>query len=183
MAVARAKEAPAPVNGAPPSPDSNLGWLLAQAAHALATELTAALEALNVTPRGHCVLSVALTGAHTQKQLAEAIGLDKTTMVVTLDALEEAGLAERVPSETDRRARVIRVTSAGKRLVTQGERVVEDIQAEVLASLPGRQREQLVDALSSLVHGRLSTPATCEGPVRRRSQRYLNRPDTFRTPK
>lgn len=168
MAVASAK-APVPPDGVPPAPDSNLGWLLAQAGHALTTELTAALEGLSVTPRGHCVLSVALTGGHTQKQLAEAIGIDKTTMVVTLDSLEEAGLAERVPSETDRRARVIRVTPAGKRLVAKGERVVAGIQADVLASLPARQREQFVDALSDLVHGRLCTPAACEGPVRRRS--------------
>jgi len=153
----------------PPPPDSNLAWLLTQAGHTLATELTAALEQFSVTPRGHCVLSVALTGEHTQKQLAEAIGIDKTTMVVTLDALEEAGLAERVPSKTDRRARVIRVTPAGKRLVAKGDRVVADIHAEVLASLPVPQRQQFVDALSTLVHGRLSAPVACERLVRRPS--------------
>ena len=168
MAAAPSKTA-APANGRPPSPDANLGWLLAQASHTLATELTAALEELSVTPRGHCVLSTALTGEYTQKQLAEAIGLDKTTMVVTLDALEAAGLAERVTSDVDRRAHVIRVTPAGKRLVAQGERVVADVQADVLASLPAREREQFLDALCGLAHGRLSTPTACESVVRRRS--------------
>ncbi len=167
MAIAH-PQAPAP-RAAPAAPDSNLGWLLSQAAHTVATELTATLEGLGVTPRGHCVLSVALTGEHTQKQLAEAIGLDKTTMVVTLDALERAGLAERVPSESDRRARVIRVTPTGERLVATGERRVADVQADVLAALPAGRREQFVDALSSLVHGRLSSPAVCSRPVRRRS--------------
>jgi len=162
-------QAAAPETGAPAPPDANLGWLLSQAAHTLNTELTAALEALSVTPRGHCVLSVALTGEHTQKQLADAIGLDKTTMVVTLDALERAGLAERIPSETDRRARVIRVTPAGRRLIAKGERVIAEIQAGVLASLPDGEREQFVDALSQLVHGRLSEPAVCRRPVRRRA--------------
>ncbi len=55
--------------------------------------MTAAFEAAGGTPRGHCVLSTARTGAYTQKELADRIGLDKTTMVVTLDALEAAGLA------------------------------------------------------------------------------------------
>ena len=46
------------------------------------------------------------------------IGLDKTTMVVTVDELERAGLAERQASSTDRRARIIKVTPAGRRCRT-----------------------------------------------------------------
>ena len=45
----------------------------------------------------HCVLYHALAGEFTQIQLAEQCALDKTTMVVTMDALESAGLAERRP--------------------------------------------------------------------------------------
>lgn len=167
MGSASTEAAATPI-GSPSAPDTNLSWLLSQAAHAINTELTAALEALSVTPRGHCVLCVALTGEHTQKQLADAIGLDKTTMVVTIDELEHHGLAERVPSETDRRARVIRVTPAGKRLVEKGERVVAEIQSDVLASLPAGDRESFVEALSRLVHDRLSSAAVCTRSVRRR---------------
>ncbi len=43
----------------------------------------------------------------TQIRLAERCALDKTTMVVTGDELERSGLAERRPSPTDRRARII----------------------------------------------------------------------------
>lgn len=162
--------APPPNADAPASPDS-LNWLLSQASHALATEMTAALERFSVTPRAHCVLSVAMQGEYTQKDLADAIALDKTTMVVTVDALEAAGLAERVPAPHDRRARVIRVTAAGKRLVAKGEREVAKIQAEVLENLPANQRTALVDALSSLVQGRLSCAAACEHAPRRRTPR------------
>ena len=108
----------------------NLGWLLAQASHALSTEMTAAFEAGGATPRGHCVLSTARTGEFTQKELADMVGLDKTTMVVTVDALEAAGLAERVPSPHDRRARVISVTAAGESVVERGR--------EGRAAHPGR---------------------------------------------
>ena len=97
------------------------------------------------------------------------IGLDKTTMVVTIDELERAGLAERVPSTTDRRARIIRVTPAGRRVVAEGEVVVEEIQRDVLASLPVGEAKGLMDALESLVEGRLSTPAACSRAPRRRS--------------
>jgi len=158
-------------NGAAPPAPENLNWLLAQASHALATEMTAALERFSVTPRAHCVLSAARNGEYTQKELADAIGLDKTTMVVTIDELEAQGLAKRMPSEKDRRARVIKVTPAGARLVAKGEREIARIQAEVLGSLPARQRTVLLDALLNLVDGRLSTPAVCERAPRRRTPR------------
>src|SRR5882757_6356071 len=96
----------------------NLNWLLTQAHYALATELAAAFEPLGITPRGHSVLAAAMGGGLTQKELAELVGLDKTTMVVTLDELEAAGLAKRVASVSDRRARVVEVTTAGRAKVT-----------------------------------------------------------------
>jgi DNA-binding MarR family transcriptional regulator len=149
---------------------ANLAWLLSQASYALATQLTAALQDLGISPRAHCVLSTALTGELTQTELAHAVGLDKTTMVVTIDELEAAGLAERRPSKTDRRARVIAVTKAGARRVAQATDVVERVQAEALASLPPREREAFIESLASLVSGGLSMPVDCCG-VRRREPR------------
>ena len=147
---------------------ANLTWLLAQASHVLVTEMTAAFAEMGVSPRGHCVLSTARTGEFTQKELADAVGLDKTTMVVTIDELEAAGLAERVPSPTDRRARIISVTKAGEKVVARGEKVVSQIQDDVLASLPAREREAFMSGLSRLVCDRLSTPAACQRAPRRR---------------
>src|ERR687894_2272313 len=91
----------------------DLIFMLNEAARSLQTELTAGLEAVGTTPRSYCVLSKALEGECTQIELAKRSGLDKTTMVVTVDELERAGLAERRPSPTDRRARVIAVTDKG----------------------------------------------------------------------
>jgi DNA-binding MarR family transcriptional regulator len=159
-----------PDTSTPPAPES-LNWLVAWVSHALATETTAALERFSVTPRGHCVLSTAMQGEYTQTALATAIGLDKTTMVVTIDELEAHGLAERVASEHDRRARVIRVTPAGKRLVAKGEREVSRVEADVLASLPAPQRTALIEALSSLARGRLCETAACGHAPRRRAPR------------
>ena len=88
--------------------------LFAEASHSLQTELTARLEHLGLTPREQCVLIKALEGDRTQIQLAERCQLDKTTMVVTVDRLEQRGLVERRPAPTDRRARIIAVTDAGR---------------------------------------------------------------------
>jgi MarR family transcriptional regulator, transcriptional regulator for hemolysin len=150
---------------------ANLGWLLSQASYVLNTQLTAALEDLGLSPRSYCILATAMTAEFTQIELAHAVGVDKTTMVVTLDELEAAGLAERRPSGTDRRARVVAVTAAGKRKVAKAEQIVDRTHADVLAVLPTRERKAFVDALTRLVGDRLSTPAVCAQPVRRRAPR------------
>jgi DNA-binding MarR family transcriptional regulator len=149
----------------------NLACLLQVASHALTTELTAELSELGMTPRTHAVLSTAMTGELTQTELAEQCSLDKTTMVVTLDELERAGLAERRPSPLDRRARNIVVTKAGQKAVAEAQKVVNRHQADVLSALPAREREALISGLQRLVTGRLSDPATCDRIVRRPAQR------------
>ena len=158
--------------GTAPQPLSeNLCWLLSRASHTLTTEQTAALEQTGVSPRAHAVLSAAMCGEHTQSELAKAVGLDKTTMVVTLDELEAQGLAERRPSKTDRRARVIAVTAAGKRKVREAEAITERVRADVLASLPEGDREVFLRSLSRLVGDRLAEPVECAHPPRRRATR------------
>lgn len=156
---------------APPADESlaeNLCWLLAQASQQLTHELTSALSEIGLSPRAYCVLSTAMSGEHTQTALAQAVGLDKTTMVVTLDELEKSGLAERRPAAGDRRARIVAVTKPGERKVAQGRQIVARSQADVLAALPAREREQFVGALARLVGKRLSEPSPCTAAVRRR---------------
>jgi DNA-binding MarR family transcriptional regulator len=152
---------------APAKIGTNLCFLLSQASHALTTELSAALVAYGISPRGHHVLTTAMTGELTQSEVAELCALDKTTMVVTLDELERAGLAERRVSGSDRRARIICVTEAGARLVAEAQEILDRIHADVLASLPNGEREAFVAGLARLVGGRLATPVESERPVRR----------------
>jgi MarR family transcriptional regulator, transcriptional regulator for hemolysin len=141
----------APEAQAPAPPVANLCWLLSRASQSLTDELTAAMHEVGISPRAHCVLSTAMTGGFTQTELAHAVGLDKTTMVVTVDELELAGLAERRPSPTDRRARVIAVTPAGKRKVEEAKAVTDRIQRQWLATLAATERKALLGALESFL--------------------------------
>jgi DNA-binding MarR family transcriptional regulator len=152
---------------APPPLASDLCWLLSRASHGLTTEFTAALEDLGVSPRAHAVLTTALSGEHTQTEIARLVGLDKTTMVVTVDELEAAGLAARRPSSTDRRARVIAVTDAGRRKVKQADKVLARVRDDVLSVLEPDERAVFLNALGRLACGRLADPVTCSHTVRR----------------
>jgi DNA-binding MarR family transcriptional regulator len=157
-----ATNAPTPVT-------SDLCWMLSRASHVLMTEMTAALEDLGISPREHAVLSTALEGVHTQSEIARLVGLDKTTMVVTLDDLETDGLAERRQSSKDRRARVIWVTEAGERKVQEADKVLDRVRADVLSELAPDERDVFLRALGTLACGRLAEPVACSHPVRRRA--------------
>jgi MarR family transcriptional regulator for hemolysin len=146
----------------------DLGFLFNQAGHVVNTELTAKLAELGTTPREICVLGKALGAELTQSRLGELAALDKTTMVVTMDALERAGLAERRPSATDRRARIVVVTPAGEKLLAAGQQVVDQAHVDMLAALPAADREVFVRCMSALVGDRLAKPAEGVRPVRRR---------------
>ena len=148
----------------------DLSFMLAHAAHVLATRMTAAFAEIGITPRDYCVLYHAVAGELTQIELARLSDLDKTTMVVTLDELEEAGYAERRPSRSDRRARVVVVTDAGRRLVDAGHEIADRVHREVLAELAPANRAVFLDSLARLVSGLLAEPAESERMVRRARQ-------------
>ena len=121
--------------------------------------MAAALAEIGLTARMHCVLVHALEEERTQIQLAEIGDMDKTTMVVTVDALEKAGLAERRPSSTDRRARIIAVTEEGARgRRAQSQEIVDGVHRAALDALPDDQREALLRALNRLVDGTSGHP-------------------------
>ncbi|WP_320673127.1 MarR family winged helix-turn-helix transcriptional regulator [Patulibacter defluvii] len=128
----------------------DLAWLLTRAGHAVTGELAAALAPLGLTPRDLAVLRAASADARTQIELARATGLDKTTMVVAVDALEAAGLAERRASPHDRRARVIAVTAAGDAALARAEAVASRLQERTLAALPAAQRQPFLAALAQI---------------------------------
>ncbi|ROQ67283.1 DNA-binding MarR family transcriptional regulator [Streptomyces sp. 840.1] len=155
---------------APTRTAPDLSYFLNHTSHVLRTQMSAALAEVGLTPRMHCVLVHALEEERTQIQLAEIGDMDKTTMVVTVDALESAGLAERRPSSRDRRARIIAVTEKGATLAVRSQEIVDRVHQGALAELDSGDRAALLRALEQLAGDRLSTPAETPGTARRARQ-------------
>lgn len=155
---------------APDRTEPDLSFLLDRTSHALRSRMAAALAEIGLTARMHCVLVHALEEKRTQIQLAEIGDMDKTTMVVTVDALEQAGLAERRPSATDRRARIIAVTEEGARIAALSQEIVDRVHREALEALPDDERTVLLRAMNRLVNGHLSAPVESPQAVRRARQ-------------
>jgi MarR family transcriptional regulator, transcriptional regulator for hemolysin len=135
----------------------DLSFLLNQAAYAFEARLAEALAEHGLSVREYCVLWKADEGERTQQEIAELAGLDKSTLVVTLDKLEAAGLVERRVSDADRRARVVGVTPQGAGLYLDAQQVVDRVTVETLRHLGARGMQQFVQGLQRLTEG--------EGPL------------------
>jgi DNA-binding MarR family transcriptional regulator len=155
----------------PVAPPVDLSMLLNQSSHALGSRLTHALAELGISVRIYCVLAKAADGAFTQAQVAEAAWMDKTTMVVTLDEMEQRGLAERKPSPTDRRVRIVAVTEAGRDVLGKAHGVVQGVYDDVLAGVSAADQATFLEVLSQVVAGPLAAPFHLEKPARRRRER------------
>src|SRR3954470_24537804 len=150
----------------------DLSFLLNQAAYALEARLGNTLAGLGISVRDYCVLMKSAGVERTQNEVAELAGLDKTTMVVTLDRLESAGLVERRVSDLDRRARIVTVTGDGLAVYDRARRLVDASNHEVLTSLAPAERKSLVRGLTQLTSGKglLATPSHV-APQRRKQVR------------
>ena len=139
----------------------HMGWLLSRASHGLGAALMGGLAPLGLNIRDYTVLIAAERAVvegrpGTQLALAQAARLDKSTMVVAVDALEGEGLVERRPDPKDRRARIVVPTEAGRELLARAEGVALGVEDEVLADLGAGERRALRGLLTTLVAGRLS---------------------------
>ena len=85
----------------------------------------------------------------TQSRLAHAVGLDRSTMVGVLHALEARSLVERRRGE-DRRTNGLWLTVSGRKLVAGLKRRIRVHERRVAARLTPAERAQLLELLEKL---------------------------------
>ena len=122
-----------------------LFFRLWRAAHTRAADV---LETVGLTPALFGLLNVigAREGA-IQQELGATMGIDRSTMVSLIDQLENAGLAKRRPSATDRRAREIVITPKGRRLLERARAMITETEDDVLGGLSAKERDDLIRLL------------------------------------
>jgi DNA-binding MarR family transcriptional regulator len=139
-------------DGPGPELSRNLVFLLKHAQLRMTELGTNALEPYGIDGRELGVL-LALTGRgpQSQQQAAQRLGIDRTTMVATLDALERKGLVSRQPHAQDRRRNVIGLTEAGRDTLRLAIKASDDAEREFLAPLPPEAADQLRKSLQTIV--------------------------------
>jgi DNA-binding MarR family transcriptional regulator len=95
-----------------------------------------AIDDLPGGPRGFQVMSIA-SGHPTCNQagIAEFLGLDRTVMTYLVDDLESAGLVERRPDPSDRRARLVVLTAKGHKTYDAESARMREVERAVLGNL------------------------------------------------
>lgn len=87
----------------------------------------------------------------TPTELCATMMLTSGGMTGRIDRLERRGLVRRAAHPSDRRALVVTLTPAGRRLVDEAVGAGLDAQREVLDRLPARKRTQLAGLLRELL--------------------------------
>jgi DNA-binding MarR family transcriptional regulator len=129
----------------------DLGALLARATRRLIAEERPLLDAHGVTMWEYVALSHLERGAAgSQLAMAEAIGYDKTRLIALLEGLEDRGLVSREPDPQDRRARVVRLTAAGTRVLGAARADIRAMERRVLSDLSADERDVLLAVLPRL---------------------------------
>jgi DNA-binding MarR family transcriptional regulator len=143
------------------------GFLISRMGMVAQKRFSERIAAVGVTPRGWGALNVLDTeGVITQHALCTCMGMDPSSMVATIDELEDKGLVERRRNPKDRRAHALHVTAAGRKTLSDGRKLARRAQDELLAPLDQGEREQLHELLLRLaVHTGEERKAAADAPA------------------
>lgn len=102
------------------APPAGAAFLLTQLGTHAADRFAERIAPLGLAPRHVGLLRwISANTATTQRDIADAFGVRPSRIVVLLDELEELKLVRREVAATDRRNRVVRLTTQGQRALTR----------------------------------------------------------------
>lgn len=135
-----------------PAKHIDFGFRVARIARRLRQAVDAELRTFGLTEATWRPLAYVgrLGGGVRQKELASALSIEGPTLVRLLDNLERRGLIERREDETDRRARGIYLTRAGRELAVRVAKVGTEVQARALARVPAADLETCQRVLNQI---------------------------------
>ena len=129
-----------------------LSFLLKRTSALLEATIDPGLARLGVNGREFGALTLLQAeGPASQQRLAGRIGVDRTTMVALIDALEEKRLVNRHRDPGNRRAYVLEVTAAGRKRLRDALKAVELAEQQALAPLSAAESATLTRVLQRLV--------------------------------
>lgn len=101
--------------------------------------------------RHRLLLCLQKRGSMRATDIAEFFSLSPRTVTEAIDALEKEGLLERKADPTDRRAKLINITSKGKGAVERTEPVRQRILQQTFGVLDDAEQAQLLQLLTKVV--------------------------------
>ena len=114
------------------------------------------LKDLGMSQAGWMTVAVAAKSARplAQIELANRVGVEGATMVAMLDRLARAGLVVRVPSGTDRRVKLVKLTPQGTQLYAKVRAEADAVRKQLLSGIDPAlllATTELLEGLQSVV--------------------------------
>lgn len=95
-----------------------------------------------------------------QRQLADALAIERPNMVQVVDQLEACGLVERTKSDADRRAYALQPTPKGRALESESTKALEWFEAQLTQGLSEADLKTLARCLTAIERNANSLEAT-----------------------
>jgi DNA-binding MarR family transcriptional regulator len=129
-----------------------LAYLFKHAERLMSELHVAALAPFDIHARDLGVLlAIDSTEPASQQEIAQRMGVDRTTMVAIIDALEAKGIIARHPDPEDRRRNVVELTPTGQDMLRQAITASDAAEAQLLAPLSPAESQQLRDLLARVL--------------------------------
>ncbi len=88
----------------------------------------------------------------TNAEIAEILDIRPSSVSATITRLVDAELAERIPSATDKRVVIVRLTDRGREFFDQRDSHVDEMADKLFGGLTPEEQAQLEDLLTKLSH-------------------------------
>lgn len=85
-----------------------------------------------------------------QTELVQMTGIDRSTLADLVARLMAQGYLQRKRSKEDARTNSIRLTPIGKKMLKQAQAGAEEVDRQMLATLPAADRKTLTESLAAL---------------------------------
>jgi MarR family transcriptional regulator, transcriptional regulator for hemolysin len=148
------------------APPGDLGWHLGMVLRGYQARFEDAVEGLPAGIRGYQILSTVIhRDPPNQQALGAHLAIDRTVLTYLLDTLVDAGVVERVPAPSDRRARKIIATDSGRALLARYEERVAAAESGLLSGLKASEADTLAALIARLameVHRSQPGASPCE---------------------
>ena len=103
------------------------------------------------TPQMHTIEIVGHSGSLRMKELAKKMGVTTGTLTVMVDRLEQQGLLQRTPHETDRRSYLIALTEKGQGLFAEHHQYHLHLTQEITATLSAEEQALFSAVLEKVI--------------------------------
>jgi MarR family transcriptional regulator, transcriptional regulator for hemolysin len=135
-------------------------------------------RALRLTlPQCRVLVQLSMREGVSQAELADLADLEPMTLVRVLDRMEADGWVKRCSDPSDRRARCLYLTPAGRPLVAEVWRLVDLTRSESVAGLSPEQVEQFIGTMES-IRDNLAAVAPVPGSATEAANLHHSRPIT-----